>query len=59
MAVNHDKLLVFNSHDCSSGLSDEELTEISDAADLVEYELGDCVLSSNLPMTSVNFIVNG
>ena len=59
MAVTHDKLLVFNSHDCSSGLSDEELTEISDAADLVEYELGDCVLSSNHPMTSVNFIVNG
>jgi hypothetical protein len=59
MAVTHDKLLLFNSHDCSNELSDEELMEISDAADLVEYELGDCVLGSNLPMTSVNFIVNG
>ncbi len=59
MAVTQDKLLLFKSHDCSRGLSDEELTEISDAAELVQYDSDEYLHRSNQPMTSVYFIVHG
>jgi hypothetical protein len=59
MTVTTDKLLLFRSHECSSGLSDDVQREISDAAELVQYDSGDYLHRANQPMTSVNFVVHG
>ena len=59
MPVTTDKLLLFRSHECSKGLSDDVQREISDAAELVQYDSGDFVHRSNQPMTSVFFVVHG
>jgi NTE family protein len=59
MEITNDKLLLFKSHECSQGLSDEALKEISDAAELVRCDSGEYVHRANQPMTSVYLIVHG
>jgi NTE family protein len=59
MPVTADKLLLFRSHECSNGLSDDVQREISDAAELVQYDSGDYLHRANQPMTSVFFVVHG
>ncbi|MHC4179005.1 MAG: patatin-like phospholipase family protein, partial [Planctomycetota bacterium] len=59
MTVTDDKLLLFKSHECSKGLSDEALKEISDAAELVRCDSGEYLHRANEPMTSVYLVVHG
>jgi predicted acylesterase/phospholipase RssA/CRP-like cAMP-binding protein len=57
--VTDDRLLLFKSHECSKGLSDEALKEISDAAELVRCDAGEYLHRANEPMTSVYLVVHG
>ena len=57
--MTDDKLLLFKSHECSHGLSDEALKEISDAAELVRCDSGEYLHRANDPMTSVYLVVHG
>jgi NTE family protein len=59
MNVTDDKLLLFKSHECSKGLSDEALKEISDAAELVRCDSGEYLHRADQPMTSVYLVVHG
>ena len=59
MTVTSDKLLLFKSHECSKGLSNEALKEISDAAELVQFDSGEYLHRANEPMTSVYLVVHG
>ena len=59
MTVTNDKLLLFKSHECSQGLSDEALKEISDAAEIVRCDSGEYLHRAHEPMTSVYLIVHG
>ncbi len=57
--MTNDKLLLLKSHECSKGLSDEALKEISDAAELVRCDSGEYLHRANEPMTSVYLVVHG
>jgi predicted acylesterase/phospholipase RssA/CRP-like cAMP-binding protein len=57
--VNDDKLQLFKSHECSKGLSDEALKEISDAAELVQCESGQYLHHASRPIKSVYLVVQG
>lgn len=59
LAVTGDKLLLFKSHECSKGLSDDAQREISDAAELVQFDSGDYLHRANQPMTSAFLVVHG
>ena len=59
MPLTNDKLLLFKSHDCSHGLSDEALREISDAAELVQFDTGQYLHRANQPISQVSFVVHG
>ncbi len=59
MAVTNDKLLLFRSHELSTGLDDEALKEISDAAELVQYDSGDYLHHANQAISSVYLVVHG
>ena len=59
MSVTTDKLLLFRSHECSKGLSDEALREICDAAELVQFDAGDYLHRANQAISSVYLIVHG
>ena len=59
MTTTTDKLLLFKSHDCSHGLSDAALGEISDAAELVQFDSGEYLHRANQPIASVSFVVHG
>jgi NTE family protein len=59
VTVTNDKLLLFKSHLCSKGLSDDALTEISDAAELVKYDSGDYVHRAEQALDSVFLVVHG
>ena len=59
MSVTNDKLLLFRSHECSRGLSDEALREICDAAELVQLDSGDYLHHANQAVTSVYLVVHG
>jgi len=47
VAVTNDKILLFKSHESSRGLSDEALSEICDAAELVQLDSGDYLHRAN------------
>jgi CRP-like cAMP-binding protein len=59
MSITEDKLLLFRSHECSRGLSDEALQEISGAAELVLLESGDYLHHANDVVSSISLIVHG
>lgn len=59
MSVTKDKFLLFRSHECSRGLSDEAVQEISDAAELLEYDSGEYLHHANQAMTFACFVVHG
>ncbi|MDC0936647.1 cyclic nucleotide-binding and patatin-like phospholipase domain-containing protein [Pirellulales bacterium] len=59
MSVTQDKLLLFKSHEYSRGLSDETLQEISDAAELVQFDAGEHIHRANQAMESVYLVVHG
>jgi len=59
MSITEDKLLLFRSHECSRGLSDEALQEISGAAELVQLDSGDYLHHANEVVSSVYLIVHG
>ena len=59
MPVTNDKLLLFRSHEFSKGLNDEALKEISDAAELVQYDSGDYLHHANQAISSVYLVVHG
>jgi len=59
MSVTTDTLLLFRSHECSRGLSDEALQEISSAAELVLFDTGEYVHHANHAIESVFFVVHG
>ncbi|PHR89060.1 MAG: hypothetical protein COA78_36040 [Blastopirellula sp.] len=59
MAITTDKLLLFKSHECSNGLSDEALQEIADTAELVQVNTGDYLHRANQKLNSVYFVVHG
>ncbi len=59
MSVINDKFLLFRSHECSRGLSDEAVQEISDAAELLECDSGEYLHHANQVMTSASFVVHG
>ena len=59
VSATNDTLLLFRSHECSSGLSDEALREISDAAELVQFDSDEYVHHANQTLTAVYLIVHG
>lgn len=59
MSITNDKLLLFRSHECSSGLNETALREISDAAELVQLEPGDYLHHANEAVTAVSLVVHG
>ena len=59
MAVTKDKLLLFKSHECSKGLGDDAIKEISDAAELVQCEPGEYLHRAGDQITSVYLVVHG
>jgi len=59
MSITEDKLLLFKSHECSRGLSDEALQEISDAAERVLLDSGDYLHHANEVVSSIYLIVHG
>jgi CRP-like cAMP-binding protein len=59
MGLTSDKSLLFQSHQCSSGLCVDALREISDAAELMKYSPGDYLHQANEPVESLFLIVHG
>jgi NTE family protein len=59
VSITNDKLLLFRSHECSRGLSDEAQQEISDAAQLVQIGERDYLHHAGEVITSVYLIVHG
>ena len=59
MSVTQDKLLLFRSHECSSGLSDEAQREICDAAELVQFDSGQYLHRATQAISSVYLVVHG
>ena len=59
MSVTNDKILLFKSHECSRGLSEEVLQEIAEATELVQLDSGEFLHHANQPITSVYFVVHG
>jgi NTE family protein len=59
VTVTDDKLLLFKSHECSRGLTDEALQEISGAAELVRCDSGEYLHHADQPLTSVYLVVHG
>ena len=59
MSVTNDKVLLFRSHECARGLSDEAVRDICDAAELVRYAPGDVLHRANDRLDVVYFIVHG
>ena len=54
-----DKVLLFKLHPCSSGLDDDALEEIAEAAEIVHCEAGHVICQVDEPVTSVYLIVHG
>ena len=59
MSVTSDKLLLFRSHECSRGLSDEAVEEICDAAELVQLDSEEYLHRADQVTTSVYLVVHG
>jgi NTE family protein len=59
MSVTNDKLLLFQSHECAKGLSDEAQQKICDAAVLVQMDEGEYLHRAKEVITSVYLIVHG
>ena len=59
MSVTQNKLLLFKSHECSRGLSDEALRDISAATELVQFDTGEYVHHANHAIESVFLVVHG
>jgi len=59
MEITSDKLLLFKSHECSQGLSEEAMKEISDAAELVRCDSGEYVHRANERTQFVYLVVHG
>jgi CRP-like cAMP-binding protein len=57
--VTDDKVLLFKLHPCSSGLGDDALEEIADAAEIVRCEAGHVICQVDEPVSSVYLIVHG
>jgi len=53
------KLLLLKSHQCSDGLTDDELNEVANHLELVEYETGEYAHHANDDIKNVNLIVQG
>ncbi len=57
--LNKDSHLLFKTHPCSRGLSEQACCEIADAAEVVIAQPGDLISRRDQPMTSVYLIVHG
>ena len=57
--MTDDKILLFKLHPCSSGLGDDALEEIADAAEIVRCEAGHVICQVDEPVSSVYLIVHG
>jgi NTE family protein len=53
------KLTLLKMHQFSEGLTDDELKEIADCSDLVEYDTGEYAHHANVLITAVSLIVQG
>ena len=53
------KLLLLKSHQCAEGLTDEELNEVADCAEIVEYDTGDYAHRVDQRVTAIQMIVQG
>jgi NTE family protein len=53
------KILLLKSHQCSDGLTDDELREIAEHLELVEYQTGEYAYQINDEIKDVNFVVQG
>ncbi len=57
--LNRDPYLLFKTHPCSHGLSEQACREIADAAEVVVAEPGHAIHRRDQPMTAVFLIVHG
>ncbi|MEE2781421.1 MAG: cyclic nucleotide-binding and patatin-like phospholipase domain-containing protein [Planctomycetota bacterium] len=57
--MNRDPYLLFKTHPCSHGLSEQACREIADAAEVVVAEPGHAIHRRDQPMTAVFLIVHG
>ena len=57
--MNRDPYLLFKTHPCSHGLSEQACREIADAAEVVVADPGQAIHRRNEPMTAVFLIVHG
>ena len=53
------KLLLLKSHQCAEGLTDDELLEVAEHTELVEYETGEYAHRADERVTAVSLVVQG
>ena len=57
MPITTDKKLLLRSHAAAAGLDDEALSEIAEAAELLQYEHDEYLHRANQPLTSAYLIL--